>query len=212
MKSKKELFENFIRRVIREEKRKLSESTNNEKIKKMQSDLESYLPSANYTVSKDNSGYGITFHFKNWKELFETDADASNILKKIIKSNRNMIAAGYPLYHEDAFFIALDRNSNNSNNSNNETFDLKIKDSGLQNAPDQFKQLPRDVFKKIEDVLTKLHHSREAADDYGRSRPQSYYNGVNKLQKYIIKEFKKVGIDVEAGEGDDEFIELYFKN
>ena len=91
-------------------------------------------------------------------------------------------------------------------------FELEIYNSGLQNAPEQFKKLPKPVLDKIEQVLEKLHFQRERADDYDRSRPQSYYDGVNKLQNYIVKEFSKIGIKCSAGEGDDEFIELMFES
>ena len=35
---------------------------------------------------------------------------------------------------------------------------------------------------------------------------------LNTLEKLIAKEFKKVGIDVELGEGDDTTIEMYFEH
>lgn len=91
-------------------------------------------------------------------------------------------------------------------------FDLEIYDDALnvKNRPPQFDRLPPATLTKIETALTKLHYQRERSEDYGRDIPQSYYDGVNALQRYIIKEFKKVGIQCVAEEGDDETITLVF--
>lgn len=91
-----------------------------------------------------------------------------------------------------------------------ESFELEIPIESFDytNPPYILNKIDTAAFNKIKTTIEKLHNMRERAEDTGKITPKSYYDGVNKLENFIIKSLNSVGVKVTAGEGDDDTIIL----
>ena len=89
-----------------------------------------------------------------------------------------------------------------------EEFLLPIAILNPKYLPKAILSLPRSVIEKILNTITNLYFKREGAEEDRKEIPQSYYDGVNKLETYIVEQLNKAGISAEAIEGDDGWIAI----